>query len=90
MPPLYLSKECSLFTLDFAVKDRGRGGEEEEEEEEKNMEEKEEEEEEEKKEEEKEEGKGGGGRVDLKKFKEENRMTHKDIKAKKCHKLAED
>ena len=59
--------------------------ESEEEEEEKKKEEKEEEEEEEK-----EEGKGGGGRVDLKKFKEENRMTHKDIKAKKCHKLAED
>ena len=58
------------------------------EEEEKKKEEKEEEEEE--KDEEKEEGKGGGGRVDLKKFKEENRMTHKDIKAKKCHKLAED
>ena len=52
----------------------------------------EEEEKEEEEEEEKEEGKGGGGRVDLKKFnfKEENRMTHKDIKAKKCHKLAED
>ena len=59
--------------------------ESEEEEEEKKKEEKEEEEEEEK-----EEGKGGGGRVDLKKFKEENRMMHKDIKAKKCHKLAED
>ena len=62
--------------------------ESEEEEEEKKKEEKEEEEEAEKEEEE--EGKGGGGRVDLKKFKEENRMTHKDIKAKKCHKLAED
>ena len=36
-------------------------------------------EEEEEKEEEKEEGKGGGGREDLKKFKEENRMTHKVI-----------
>ena len=62
--------------------------ESEEEEEEKKKEEKEEEEEEEEKV--KEEGKGGGGRVDLKKFKEENRMTHKDIKAKKCYKLAED
>ena len=35
-------------------------------------------------------GKGGGGRVDLKKFKEENKMTQKDIKEKKCHKFAED
>ena len=62
----------------------------ESEEEKEEKEEEEEDEDKEEKEEEKEEGKGGGGRVDLKKFKEENRMTHKDIKAKKCHKLAED